>query len=223
MVCATIPAFAASLAHAGVIQIEEDGAIRERGNTAVVSWVARDHASDRAPSQPLAKAVAATGISSPSLARASAVPDALRAPLEASAARYNVSPHLLAALVWQESRWHVGAVSPKGAIGLAQLMPATARQLAVDPRDPQANLDGGAHYLRLMLDQFGGRTDLALAAYNAGARRVLRQGGVPQIAETRAYVSSILQRMTGAPSPARTTLAMTAAITPETGIIDTGF
>ncbi|WP_245654132.1 lytic transglycosylase domain-containing protein [Novosphingobium rosa] len=204
------------MAHAGVIEIGEDGAIRERGDTAAVSWVVRDHASHH----PLAKALEAPGISSRPLSHASAVPEALRAPLEASAARYGVSPHLLAALVWQESRWHVGAVSPKGAIGLAQLMPATARQLAVDPRDPRANLDGGAHYLRLMLDRFGGHTDLALAAYNAGARRVLRRGGIPQIAETRAYVSSILQRMTGTPSPAGTALAMA---TPETGIIDTGF
>lgn len=111
------------------------------------------------------------------------------------ASKYDVSPALLEALVWQESRWRESATSPKGAHGLAQLMPGTARELGVDPRDPAANLEGGARYLRQQLDAFGGDVEKALAAYNAGPGRVRRAGGIPQIAETRAYVSAILGRM----------------------------
>jgi hypothetical protein len=111
------------------------------------------------------------------------------------AARYDLSPALIEALVWQESRWNPGATSPKGAHGLAQLMPGTARQLGVDPRDPAANLEGGARYLRQQLDTFGGDVERALAAYNAGPKRVLAAGGVPRIAETRAYVAAILARL----------------------------
>ena len=115
--------------------------------------------------------------------------------LSRTAARYSLSPALLEALVWQESRWHNEAVSPKGAMGLTQLMPATAQALGVDPRDPVANLEGGARYLRLMLDRFGGDVVKALAAYNAGPERVERAGGVPAIRETRAYVAAIMARL----------------------------
>ena len=112
-----------------------------------------------------------------------------------AAAAANLSPTLLSALVWQESRWNPSAISPKGAIGLAQLMPATARDLGVDPADPVANLKGGARYLRYLLDAFDGDVEKALAAYNAGPGRVRNAGGVPAIAETRAYVASIVRRI----------------------------
>ena len=111
------------------------------------------------------------------------------------AARYSLSPALLEALVWQESRWHHDAVSPKGALGLTQLMPATARALGVDPRDPVANLDGGARYLRVLLDRFDGDVVKALAAYNAGPDRVERAGGIPAIRETQFYVAAIMARL----------------------------
>ncbi|MEO6716699.1 MAG: lytic transglycosylase domain-containing protein [Novosphingobium sp.] len=110
-------------------------------------------------------------------------------------ARYSLSPALLEALVWQESRWHHDAISPKGAVGLTQLMPATARELGVDPHDPIANLDGGARYLRLMLDHFNGDVVKALAAYNAGMNRVERANGVPAIRETQGYVAAIIARL----------------------------
>jgi soluble lytic murein transglycosylase-like protein len=103
---------------------------------------------------------------------------------------------LLAALVWQESRWRADAVSRAGAVGLTQLMPDTARHLGVDPRDPIANLAGGARYLRQQLDLFDGDIEKALAAYNAGPARVLRAGGIPAIAETRTYVAAIVGRLT---------------------------
>ncbi|MDB5738167.1 MAG: transglycosylase [Sphingomonas bacterium] len=127
-----------------------------------------------------------------------AVPAAFRASLAQAAETARVSPTLLAALVWQESRWRPAALSARGARGLTQLMPVTARALAVDSGDAEANLAGGARYLRNMLDMFDGNVERALAAYNAGPGRVLHSPGLPAIAETRAYVSSIIDRV-GAP------------------------
>ncbi len=115
------------------------------------------------------------------------------AAIDAIARRHGIDPHLLAALVWTESNFRADAVSHAGALGLAQLMPGTARGLGVDPRDPLANLDGGARYLRAQLDAFG-RVDLALAAYNAGPGRVSQAGGVPAIVETQLYVARVLER-----------------------------
>ena len=112
------------------------------------------------------------------------------------AAKYDVSPTLLEAVVWQESRWRTGAVSSAGARGLAQLMPGTARQMGVNPDDPHANLEGGARYLRMQLDAFGGDIEKALAAYNAGPGRVQAAGGIPRIRETQNYVASIMARLT---------------------------
>lgn len=111
------------------------------------------------------------------------------------AAKYDISPALLEAVVWQESRWNTGAVSSAGARGLAQLMPGTARQMGVNPNDPDANLEGGARYLRMQLDAFEGDVEKALAAYNAGPGRVLAAGGIPAIRETRLYVASIMARL----------------------------
>jgi soluble lytic murein transglycosylase-like protein len=108
---------------------------------------------------------------------------------------HQIDPVLFEALVWQESRWSPNAQSPKGAIGLTQLMPGTAQQLGVNPFDPIANLHGGARYLRSMLTQFGGDIDLALAAYNAGPMRIAQYGGVPPFTETQNYVASIRARI----------------------------
>ena len=118
-----------------------------------------------------------------------------RARVAELAVKYDISPSLLEAVVWQESRWNQGAVSPVGARGLAQLMPGTARQMGVDPHDPHANLEGGARYLRMQLDAFGGDVEKALAAYNAGPGRVQKAGGIPRIRETQNYVASILSRL----------------------------
>lgn len=109
-------------------------------------------------------------------------------------ARYRLPPMLLQALVWQESRFNPMAISPAGAAGLAQLMPATARELGVTNRhDPAQNIDGGARYLRQMLDKFGA-IPLALAAYNAGPGAVRKAGGIPRNAETPNYVKRVLER-----------------------------
>ena len=126
---------------------------------------------------------------------AAAVPQAYTAKIHELSRRFDLSPSLLEAVVWQESRWREGAVSHAGARGLAQLMPGTARYLGVDPDDPMDNLEGGARYLREQLDRFDGDLEKALAAYNAGPGRVIRAGGVPNIRETKAYVAAIMGRL----------------------------
>ncbi|MBY8336166.1 lytic transglycosylase domain-containing protein [Alteriqipengyuania sp. NZ-12B] len=126
---------------------------------------------------------------------ARAVPDTYKAKVAELAARFDLSPSLIEALVWQESRWRADARSPVGARGLAQLMPGTARDLGVNPDDPFANLEGGARYLREQLDRFDGDLEKALAAYNAGPGRVIRANGVPRIRETQAYVAAIMGRL----------------------------
>lgn len=109
----------------------------------------------------------------------------------AAAAKWGVPEDLFLKLITQESGWNPQAVSPKGAVGLAQLMPGTADHLGVDINDPEANLDGGARYLSMMFARFGS-WKLALAAYNAGPMAVEQAGGVPEYAETIAYVAAIL-------------------------------
>jgi soluble lytic murein transglycosylase-like protein len=114
------------------------------------------------------------------------------APMAAAAARkYGVPEDLFKRLVQQESNWNPKARSHKGAMGLAQLMPATARTLGVNPRDPKQNLEGGAKYLSQQYAKFKSWR-LALAAYNAGPGAVQKYNGVPPYKETRNYVKVIL-------------------------------
>lgn len=110
-----------------------------------------------------------------------------------AARRHGVPEDLFLRLVQQESGWDPNAVSEKGAIGLAQLMPGTARSLRVDPRDPSENLDGGARYLAKQYRTFRDWR-LALAAYNAGPGAVKKYNGVPPFDETQGYVRAILGR-----------------------------
>ena len=107
-----------------------------------------------------------------------------------AASKHGIPVGLFLRLVEQESGWNATARSVKGALGLAQLMPATARQLGVDPLDPAENLDGGARYLRAQFETFGS-WPLALAAYNAGPGAVTQHRGVPPFAETQNYVQVI--------------------------------
>jgi soluble lytic murein transglycosylase-like protein len=115
--------------------------------------------------------------------------------INAAAQQYGISPALVDAVMWQESRYNPRAISSAGAIGLMQLMPGTARSLGVNPHDPWQNVFGGAAYLRTQLDRFGNNVPLALAAYNAGPEAVAKHGGVPPYAETRNYVSTIMRRL----------------------------
>ncbi|MDQ3074303.1 MAG: lytic transglycosylase domain-containing protein [Pseudomonadota bacterium] len=115
--------------------------------------------------------------------------------LYADAARsHGLDQNLLEAVAWQESRGRMSAVSPKGALGVMQLMPTTAAELGVRADDLADNIRGGALYLRRQLDRFGGSVPLALAAYNAGPGAVLRYRGIPPYRETRDYVARIMQR-----------------------------
>ncbi len=107
--------------------------------------------------------------------------------------KYNIDPSLIKALITVESNWDSSAVSRKGAIGLMQLMPETAADMKIiNPYDPGQNIEAGTRYLRFMLDRFKGNLKLALAAYNAGPTTVEKSGGVPAIAETRAYIKKVL-------------------------------
>ncbi|GGE02963.1 transglycosylase [Polymorphobacter glacialis] len=169
-----VPVFGSAPATAQVIEIGDDGVVTHFDGPMVFT------ASGAAPIEP-----------------PRVVPALASAPLEvridAQAVRHGLSPSLLRAVAWQESRGRAAAVSPKGALGVMQLMPGTAAAMGVDPRDPDDNLRGGALYLRRQLDRFGS-VPLALAAYNAGPGAVARFGGVPPFRETRAYVASIMAR-----------------------------
>ena len=179
-------------AAADVLEIGESGA----------AWVAGGPVSAEivvAPLEVTATPPDVTGIAEIPLAltavREDAGPAQWRARVRELAAKYDISPTLLEAVVWQESRWNPSARSPVGARGLAQLMPGTAAMMGVNPDDPLANLEGGARYLRMQLDTFSGNIELALAAYNAGPGRVKRAGGIPRIRETQDYVANILARL----------------------------
>jgi len=191
----TIAAMMLSLAveaRADVLELGSDGA----------RWVAGPLA-ERAAAAPVGAAPEALpdGLGLPAHAiadparHAAGIPPRYVAKIAELAARFDLSPSLLEALVWQESRWQEQAVSPVGAQGLAQLMPGTARYLGVNPHDPFQNLEGGARYLREQLDRFGGDLEKALAAYNAGPGRVERAGGIPNIRETKQYVAAIMGRL----------------------------
>ena len=107
--------------------------------------------------------------------------------------RYNIDPNLIKAIIRAESGFDRYAVSKKGAQGLMQLMPDTAREMRVsDPFDPGQNIAGGVRYLRKLLKMFNGNLVLSLAAYNAGPGKVEKAGGVPRINETRRYIQRVL-------------------------------
>jgi soluble lytic murein transglycosylase-like protein len=189
-------------ARADVLELGADGARWVTGPMAGAPAVSPSQAD--AAAQP----VLVEGLSLPESAiadparHAAGVPPRYSAKIAELAVRFDLSPSLLEALVWQESRWRENAVSPVGARGLAQLMPGTARYLGVDSADPFQNLEGGARYLREQLDRFDGNLEKALAAYNAGPGRVERAGGVPNIRETRNYVAAIMGRLANHSRPA---------------------
>jgi hypothetical protein len=117
-----------------------------------------------------------------------------------AAERYGVEEGLIRAVIRVESGFNSRAVSPKGARGLMQLMPATARRLGVfDAFDPRQNIFGGVQYLRMLLDLFQGDVSLALAGYNAGENAVARYRGIPPFRETQGYVNKVQGLLSGTP------------------------
>jgi soluble lytic murein transglycosylase-like protein len=121
-----------------------------------------------------------------------AVPDPAPEQLaNAAAAKYGLPPSLVRSVMKAESGFQPGAVSPKGAIGLMQLMPGTAQSLGVNPYDPAQNVDAGTRYLRSLLEKYNGLLRHALAAYNAGPEAVDKHGGVPPFAETLDYIRRV--------------------------------
>lgn len=188
MTVAAMAALGVSPVWAEVIEIDAEGVPHLRTGGGAVTWM------DTIPPEP-----SFDGVSLPPGALtdmgAPPSPPAFTPALMRAAALAGISPALLEAVVWQESRWRPGAVSPKGALGLGQLMPDTAHSLGIDPRDPEANLLGAARYLRAQLDGFDNNLELALAAYNAGPGRVARAKAIPNIPETRAYVAGITARL----------------------------
>jgi len=140
----------------------------------------------------------------------------------AAAAQYGIPQDLFFSLIQQESSWKPDVVSDAGAIGPAQLMPGTAKELGVDPYDPQQNIYGGAKYLRQQYDTFG-QWPLALAAYNAGPGAVQKYGGIPPYKETQAYVPKVMGRTSMEYQPrvstqGSTTMTMTPDPQPRGGL-----
>lgn len=200
-IVAAASALACAPAHADVMELDSGGA----------RWVAGGSSLSPVPTQQQVDARAALAAASdPAMgealpvpynavsntaSHAAGVPARYVGKVQELAQRYDLSPSLIEALVWQESRWRENAVSHAGARGLAQLMPGTAKYLGVNPDDPMQNLEGGARYLREQLNRFDGNLEHALAAYNAGPGRVIRAKGVPNIRETRHYVAAIMGRL----------------------------
>src|SRR5271165_40473 len=121
-----------------------------------------------------------------------ASPEEVDASIVMAAARHNVDPNLVRAVIKVESNFNSNAVSRKGAMGLMQLMPSTAREEKVrNPFDPDQNVDAGVRHLKQLLENYGGDVNLTLAAYNAGSGAVARSAGVPRYAETQNYVRRI--------------------------------
>lgn len=130
-------------------------------------------------------------------------PAALDEVIEEQATAQGVSPDLVRAVIQVESAFDPNAVSSKGAMGLMQLMPATARELGVrNPFHPEENIRGGVAYLRQLLDRYDSNVELALAAYNAGPGSVEKYGAVPPYRETQAYVKRV-QKVSAPPPPAK--------------------
>ena len=117
--------------------------------------------------------------------------------IRAACRRYSLDPALVKAVIHAESKFDPLAVSPKGAVGLMQIDPVTAKELGIkDPFNPKHNIDGGVRYLKELLNTFEGDQKLALAAYNAGPSQVHRHNGVPPFKNTKKYIKQVFRYLT---------------------------
>jgi soluble lytic murein transglycosylase-like protein len=182
----------ASAGHAQVLAIGDDGAVTIYDHPAVFDGDSVRLLSTNVPISSNARPNRAPSVSRGRANRGGAD---LAPAFDRAGTATALSPLLLAAVARQESHYQSDAVSPKNARGVMQLMPGTARDLGVDARDPDQNINGGARYLRTLLDGFHGDLELALAAYNAGPAAVHRYGGVPPYAETRAYIDGVMRNL----------------------------
>ena len=148
-----------------------------------------------APSVFTSQGAAPIQVKPPAIARPGPARTAAPAAMTDAADAAALSPDLVEAVAWRESRGRPHLVSRAGAIGEMQLMPGTARSLGVDPRDTRQNYRGGAAYLSAMMRRYGGDLEKALAAYNAGPGAVDRYRGVPPFKETQAYVAAVMDRL----------------------------
>jgi soluble lytic murein transglycosylase-like protein len=137
------------------------------------------------------------------------------AQIQNAAGTYGLDPALVASVIAVESNFNSKAVSKKSALGLMQLLPETAAQLAVrNAFDPVQNIDGGARYLKQLLDRYGQNLSLALAAYNAGPKRVDFYHGIPPLAETRSYINRVIARLQNQPNLMKQFFPATTSQTP---------
>src|SRR5262249_45486606 len=144
------------------------------------------------PTLPSAPANPSGPLQSPSVSPQFEIGIPIRALVNSISAHYGVDPELIVAVMKTEANFNRWAVSPKGALGLMQLIPETGRRFGVrDCFDPKQNIEGGVRYLRFLLDKFDGNLELSLAAYNAGENAVQRFGRIPPIPETQDYVRRI--------------------------------
>ncbi len=121
------------------------------------------------------------------------IPSSYHRIISSTSKKYRIEPSLVYAVIQVESNWNSQAVSRRGAIGLMQLMPATAQDMNItNPFNPEENIEGGVRYLRYLLDRFNGELSLTLAAYNAGPGKIEKHRGIPPITETQKYVKRVL-------------------------------
>jgi hypothetical protein len=176
-------------AEGGVVRIFSAGGVVEMPETAIAGYEEEEIAATVPPAPPVTMPAAST----PDAATKPQTPEELAAQ---AAKKYLLPDSFVRSVMKAESGFQPNAVSPKGAIGLMQLMPDTARELGVDPRDPNQNAEGGAQYLRELLARYENDPNqvlLALAAYNAGPGAVDRYHGVPPYRETREYILRVLK------------------------------
>lgn len=158
----------------------------ELASTAVLGYEAEEY---------VAPVVAAPAVEAAPAAAMPSAPASPREMADAAADKYGLPRQLVRSVMAAESGFQPHAVSPKGAIGLMQLMPATALSLGANPHDPAQNVDAGTRYLRGLLEKYNGGLRHALAAYNAGPAAVDKYEGVPPYAETINYIGRIEKKM----------------------------